>query len=73
MSHGEMTIEVKDEGEDLPLMSAALAGQTETVAALLRRGVDVNARNDEGRTALMFAVINMHAATVQTLLEFGGM
>ena len=38
---------------------------------MLRRGVDVNARNAEGRTALMFAVINMHAATVQTLLEFG--
>ena len=27
--------------------------------------------NDEGHTALMFAVINMHAATVRTLLEFG--
>jgi ankyrin repeat protein len=52
-------------------MSAALAGQTETVEALLRHGVDVNTRTHEGHTALMFAVINMHAATVQTLLEFG--
>jgi uncharacterized protein len=71
MSHVEGTTEVKDEGEDLQLMSAALAGQTEKVEALLRHGVDVNARTHEGRTALMFAVINMHADTVQTLLKSG--
>ena len=64
-----MTSEVKDEGEDLQLMSAALAGQTETVEALLRHGVDVNTRTHEGHTALIFAVINRHAATVQSLLE----
>ena len=72
MSHAEMTIDAKDEGEHLQLMSAALDGQTETVKALLRHGVDVNARTHEGRTALMFAVINMHAATVQTLLRVWG-
>lgn len=33
MSHVEMTINARDDGEDLQLMSAALAGQTETVAA----------------------------------------
>jgi hypothetical protein len=33
MSHVEMTIEANDAGEHLQLMSAALAGQTETVAA----------------------------------------
>jgi ankyrin repeat protein len=71
MSHAEMTIDEIKEGEHVQLMSAALAGQTEMVKALLLHGVDVNARTGEGRTALMFAVINMHAATVQTLLEFG--
>ena len=71
MSHGEMTIDEKEEGEHVQLMSAALAGQTEMVKALLLHGVDVNTRTREGRTALMFAVINKHAATVQTLLEFG--
>jgi ankyrin repeat protein len=71
MSHAEMTIDEKDEGEHLELMSAALNGQTGTVKVLLRQGANVNARTHEGRTALMFAVINMHAATVQTLLQFG--
>jgi ankyrin repeat protein len=71
MSHAEMTIDVKDEGEDLQLMSAALDGQTGTVEALLSQGANVNARTHEGRTPLMFAVINMHADTVQTLLQFG--
>ena len=71
MSHAEMTIDEKDDGEHLQLMSAALDGETDTVRDLLLHGVDVNARTREGRTALMFAVINMHAATVQTLLEFG--
>ena len=52
-------------------MRAALDGQTETVKALLRKGADVNARNREGRTALMFAIINLRTATVKTLLEFG--
>ena len=53
------------------LMRAALEGDTEAVTALLRRCMDVNARDDEGRTALMFAAINMHAATVEALLDYG--
>ncbi len=73
MSLAGMTLEEKDEGkgEHLELMSAALNGQTDTVKALLRHGLDVNARTHEGRTALMFAVINMHPGTVETLLQLG--
>jgi ankyrin repeat protein len=41
------------------------------VKGLLRNGADVNAQNLEGRTALMFAVINLRTATVKTLLQFG--
>ena len=52
-------------------MRAALNGQSETVKALLLSGADVNARNHEGRTALMFAIVNLHTSTVQTLLDFG--
>jgi ankyrin repeat protein len=52
-------------------MSAALDGQTEIVKGLLRNGAHVNAQNLEGRTALMFAVINLRTDTVKTLLQFG--
>jgi ankyrin repeat protein len=52
-------------------MRAALEGQTESVKALLRKGADVNAKDGAGRTALMFAVINMHRETVKALLDCG--
>lgn len=52
-------------------MRAALDGQTDIVKALLRKGADVNAQNCEGRTALMFAIINLRSVTVKTLLQFG--
>jgi ankyrin repeat protein len=52
-------------------MCAALAGDTEAVKVLVARGAGVNAKDAEGRTALMFAVINMHHETVKALLEGG--
>jgi uncharacterized protein len=71
MSHTRIPADVRDEGGNTSLMSAALDGQTEIVKGLLRNGADVNAQNLEGRTALMFAVINLRTATVKTLLQFG--
>ena len=53
-------IDERDEGGNTDLMRAALNGQNDTVKALLLSGADVNAQNREGRTALMFAVINLH-------------
>jgi ankyrin repeat protein len=53
------------------LMRAALDGNTEGVKELIRRGADVNQRDDNGRTALIFAVINMHYETMKVLLEYG--
>jgi ankyrin repeat protein len=41
-------------------MRAALEGQTETVKALLESGANANEIDDECRTALMFAVTNIH-------------
>jgi ankyrin repeat protein len=38
-------------------MRAALEGDTAHVKALLRRGANVNVKDLEGHTALMFAVV----------------
>ena len=46
-------------GDHTGLMRAALEGDTATVSALLAGGADVNAKDSEGRTALMFAVFNI--------------
>jgi len=51
-----------------PLMIAAAEGHAETVSALVEAGVDVNATNALGRTALMFASAYGFLAIVQDLL-----
>ena len=53
------------------LMRAALVGDTRAVKEMLGHGTNVNARDKEGRTALMFAVVNHHLNTAQTLLNYG--
>jgi ankyrin repeat protein len=52
-----------------PLMQAALDGNTEKVGELIRQGADINQRDDNDRTALMFAVINRHYETMKVLLS----
>jgi ankyrin repeat protein len=52
-------------------MRAALDGDTETVRDLIDQGADINRKDDNGRTALMFAVTNMHYETMKVLLEHG--
>ena len=52
---------------------AALAGQTETVKALLAAGAEINAKNDLiGWTALDFAATKGHTETVKLLRANGG-
>ena len=52
-----------------PLMYAALYGNVESIRLLLDRGALVNATNDAGGTALMYAVDDL--AKTQLLLERG--
>ena len=53
------------------LMRAAHRGQVLRVAQLLREGADVNARNGNGGTALMYAALGGHAEVIDVLLREG--
>ena len=53
------------------LWRAAESGEASDVAAILSHGVDVNARNEHGMTALMRAARFGHAAVVHVLIEHG--
>lgn len=53
------------------LWRAAEHGELNELVAILARGVDVNARNQHGMTALMRAAHYGHAAVVRALLEHG--
>src|ERR1041384_8578652 len=53
------------------LWRVAEDGDTDALAAILSRGVDVDARNEHGMTALMRAAHNGHEKMVRALLEHG--
>jgi len=54
-----------------PLMCAAVLGKVLAVRTLLDAGASVDARNNQGRTALCFACMAGHTEIVQMLLEAG--
>jgi len=53
-----------------PLMTAAYNGEMEAAEALLADGVDPNAKDDDRRTALMFAAAKGHTGIVNLLLNY---
>ena len=58
---------VKDKDGTNALMAAAVRGHKEVVDLLVQKGVDVNAQNVDGHTALMFAYNGKNQ--VETLLD----
>lgn len=53
------------------ILNAAKRGDTEKVLSLLDQGVDIEAKDSYGATALMLAAYEGHQSTVRALLEAG--
>lgn len=53
-------------------MLAAWANNTEATQLLLKAGADVNARTNDGKTALSGAIQGKHEASIELLREKGG-
>ena len=62
-------LNAKGEGGWTPVMYASLYGDADDVRLLLEHGADPNAQNDDGGTALMYAIDD--AAKVRLLLDHG--
>ena len=58
-------------GEMTPLMETAEWGDEDFARKLLQRGAKVNARDEDGRTALHIAAVDNNAEMVELLLEWG--
>ena len=56
---------------DQDLIEAAKKGDTAAVETLLAKGVKVNARQNDGSTALMVAAFTRHIDALQALLDAG--
>jgi len=52
------------------LVEAVLSGQTESVKALLAAGADINAKGENGRSALAFASREGYTDIVNILLDY---
>ncbi len=63
------SLESKAAEPSAALMRAAMIGNTSAVVALLECGVDVDVRDEHGRTALMEAAFGGHEETVRALIE----
>jgi ankyrin repeat protein len=51
------------------LIKAAKAGKTDVLEALLDEGIDVNTKDNNGMTPLMWAAYKCHLTAVELLLE----
>jgi ankyrin repeat protein len=65
---GGMNVDVKDGNDDTTLTASAARGDANMVAALLRKGADVNAKGRNNWTALLLALQDEHEAVAEVLL-----
>ncbi len=63
--------EKKVEVMDQQLIASAENGKTDDVLALLQDGANINATDDQGRTAVMAATYNNQVETVKALIQKG--
>ncbi|KAJ3214118.1 hypothetical protein HK099_007016 [Clydaea vesicula] len=66
-----MNMNICDENKCSVLMKAAFKGHLEIVQHLLTLGVDVNAKDNQGNTALVWACASKQLETVKCLVEEG--
>ena len=59
-------------GKNRALMSAAIDGNIPAVRELIQAGADLGARDSDGNTALMLAVMNRHIKTANVIIEAAG-
>ena len=59
-------------GKNRALMSAAKDGNIPAVRELITAGADLSARDSDGNTALMLAVMNRHVKTANIIIEAAG-
>lgn len=52
------------------LISASTHGNRQVALTLLRCGANINAKDHDGKTSLMVAVINGHQQMLELLLEY---
>ena len=62
----------KGSGGDTPLIVAVFYNYRDIVEYLLKQGVDVNARDDMGKTALYWARWQNYRSVAKLLRSFGG-
>jgi TonB family protein len=70
-SGGTLTASAAQQADEAALLTAVREGRVDDVRTLLDQGTDVNARNEDGWTPLLFAAMGGHAEVVALLLERG--